>query len=93
MLVCCFRSDRVCLVLRRIANPYCFTSRYRSFKVTGLFVVSGFLYVVGFAFRINGAFGNYDDLGPYIVSVALIYVSPYVYGLCATLRLWGDKAY
>ncbi|KAI0895217.1 RTA1 like protein-domain-containing protein [Annulohypoxylon nitens] len=50
--------------------------RYRSFKVTGLFVVSGFLYVVGFAFRINGAFGNYDELGPYIVSVALIYVSP-----------------
>ncbi|KAI1088580.1 hypothetical protein F5B19DRAFT_505570 [Rostrohypoxylon terebratum] len=50
--------------------------RYQSFKVTGLFVVSGFLYVVGFALRINGAFGNYDQLGLYIVSVALIYVSP-----------------
>ncbi|KAI1099059.1 hypothetical protein F4804DRAFT_349668 [Jackrogersella minutella] len=50
--------------------------RYKCFKVTGLFVASGFLYVVGFALRINGAFGNYDELGLYIVSVALIYVSP-----------------
>ncbi|KAI0886774.1 uncharacterized protein GGS22DRAFT_199130 [Annulohypoxylon maeteangense] len=50
--------------------------RYRCFKITGLFVVGGFLYVIGFALRINGAFGNYDQLGPYIVSVALIYVSP-----------------
>ncbi|KAI1453738.1 RTA1 like protein-domain-containing protein [Annulohypoxylon moriforme] len=50
--------------------------RYRCFKVTGLFVISGFLYVVGFALRMNGAFGNYDQLAPYIVSVALIYVSP-----------------
>ncbi|KAI1413296.1 hypothetical protein F5Y13DRAFT_189206 [Hypoxylon sp. FL1857] len=50
--------------------------RYKSARVTGLFVASGFLYVVGFAFRINGAFGNYDELGPYVVSVALIYVSP-----------------
>ncbi|KAI2464920.1 hypothetical protein F4781DRAFT_425176 [Annulohypoxylon bovei var. microspora] len=50
--------------------------RYKCFKVTGLFVASGVLYVVGFALRINGAFGNYDELGSYIVSVALIYVSP-----------------
>ncbi|KAI0101432.1 hypothetical protein F4776DRAFT_676210 [Hypoxylon sp. NC0597] len=50
--------------------------RYKSVRVTGLFVASGFLYVIGFAFRVNGAFGNYDELGPYVVSVALIYVSP-----------------
>ncbi|KAI1139095.1 hypothetical protein F5Y05DRAFT_403696 [Hypoxylon sp. FL0543] len=50
--------------------------RYKSVRITGLFVASGFLYVVGFAFRINGAYGNYDELAPYVVSVALIYVSP-----------------
>ncbi|KAI0838440.1 hypothetical protein F5Y06DRAFT_287178 [Hypoxylon sp. FL0890] len=50
--------------------------RYKSVRITGLFVASGFLYVVGFALRVNGAFGNYDELGPYVVSVALIYVSP-----------------
>ncbi|KAI8957421.1 RTA1 like protein-domain-containing protein [Daldinia sp. FL1419] len=50
--------------------------RNKFFRVTGLFVAAGLLYVIGFAFRVNGAFGNWDQLGPFVVSVALIYVSP-----------------
>ncbi|KAI1643320.1 uncharacterized protein F4817DRAFT_258225 [Daldinia loculata] len=50
--------------------------RKKFFRVTGLFVAGGLLYVIGFAFRVNGAFGNWDQLGPFVVSVALICVSP-----------------
>ncbi|KAI1475723.1 hypothetical protein F4774DRAFT_421363 [Daldinia eschscholtzii] len=50
--------------------------RNKFFRVTGLFAAAGLLYVIGFAFRVNGAFGNWDQLGPFVVSVALIYVSP-----------------
>lgn len=42
-------------------------------------MLAGLLYVVGFGLRLIGAFGNYDELVPFILSVALIYVSPYVY--------------
>ncbi|KAI0377604.1 hypothetical protein F5Y04DRAFT_291670 [Hypomontagnella monticulosa] len=51
-------------------------SHYKFFKVTGLFMLAGLLYVVGFGLRLMGAFGNYDELVPFILSVALIYVSP-----------------
>ncbi|KAI5855613.1 hypothetical protein GGS23DRAFT_618919 [Durotheca rogersii] len=49
---------------------------YRSFKLTGLFIVAGLLYVVGFALRINGAFRNYEESDLFIASVTLIYASP-----------------
>ncbi|OTB02087.1 hypothetical protein M426DRAFT_13926 [Hypoxylon sp. CI-4A] len=49
---------------------------YKFFRVTWSFVVGGILYVIGFALRLNGAYGNYDELVPFIISVALIYVSP-----------------
>ncbi|KAI1385871.1 uncharacterized protein F4822DRAFT_414359 [Hypoxylon trugodes] len=49
---------------------------YKTFKVTGLFAIGGLLYVIGFAIRVSGAFGNYDELAPFVLSVALIYVSP-----------------
>lgn len=53
-------------------------SRYKYFRVTGLFVACGFLFVIGYALRACGSFGLYNDLIVYILSVCLIAVSPYV---------------
>ncbi|KXJ89464.1 hypothetical protein Micbo1qcDRAFT_184617 [Microdochium bolleyi] len=48
---------------------------YKSWRLTGLFVVCGLLYTVGFVFRCLGAW-DYGDLIKYIVSICLTFAAP-----------------
>ncbi|KAK7739236.1 hypothetical protein SLS62_011281 [Diatrype stigma] len=53
---------------------------YKSWRLTGLYVVCGFVYAIGFAIREVGAV-RYDDLVIYIVSVCLCFAAPPLYEL------------
>lgn len=52
-----------------------FTSRYKSWRLTGLYVFCSVLFTVGFIVREMGAF-DYQNLVKFIVSTCLIYASP-----------------
>ncbi|KAK3305548.1 uncharacterized protein B0T15DRAFT_532676 [Chaetomium strumarium] len=49
--------------------------RYKSWRLTGLYVFCAILFTVGFIIREMGAF-DYEDLIKYIVSICLIYAAP-----------------
>ena len=51
------------------------SSKYKAFKLAGLFPACCLLYTVGFALRAYGAF-HYDDLGVAVATTVMIYIPP-----------------
>ena len=48
---------------------------YKSWRLTGLYVLCSLIFLVSFIFRELGAF-HYDDLVIYIVSICLCFAAP-----------------
>lgn len=53
-------------------------SKYKSWKVTGLYPWAALLFTAGFATRTAGAFGQWNNLGIFIASTVLLLAGPYV---------------